>query len=309
MKIVSLLLRLVTLAVIIAIGAIWFLNKDELASISSAYESAQEQLNMPEAPLSNVITKGMNELSQTKDSLRQAQARSAGLEQQLSSTRENLVQTEDQLRSTSQKLRATQRDMESNEEELAAARQKQESLTEELKTVRNDLIRVNSEKFELSQKIESVEEEKRSLAKRVEQLEGGPESDMVADGRSSSQAGDTAEQVSRLQAQLDAARAEIERLSNNPVGAALATASGGDETLSANQVRIRSLNLDRGLIVLTPSSDDEFVGVSTITMNRNGTPVANLRLRGVYPDYLVAEILPSSNFVDALETGSIYSYR
>jgi DNA repair exonuclease SbcCD ATPase subunit len=252
----------------------------------------------------------MNELSQTKDSLRQAQAGTAQLEQQLSGTREELVQTEDQLRSTSQKLRATQRDMESTKTDLTAAQDKQEALTEELKTVRSDLIRVNREKFELNQKIESVEEEKRSLAKRVEQLEGGaPESTMVADGSPDAQADEDADQISRLQAELDAARATIQRLSNNPVGAALATGSGGDETLNANQVRVRSLNLDRGLIVLTPSSDDEFVGVSTITMNRNGTPVANLRLRGVYPDYLVAEILPDSAFVDALESGSVYSYR
>jgi len=306
MKIVSLLLRLVTLAVIIAIGTLWFLKKDELGAINEAYQSAQEQLNMPEQPLSSVITKGMNELSDTEDSLRQSQARASGLEQQLNTTRENLVQTEDQLRSTSQKLRATQRDLDSTEQELASARQNGERLTEELKTVRNDLIRVNQEKFALNQQIESVEEEKRALARRVEQMEGV---DMAASTDSPDDGETAAEQISRLRAQLDAARAENERLVSNPLGAALAAVGGGDETLSPNQVRVKSMNLDRGLIILTPSSNDEFIGVTNLTMNRNGTPVANLKLRGVYPDYLVAEILPNSAFVDAIETGSVYTYR
>lgn len=306
MKSVSLILRLLTLAVIIAIGAVWFINKDELASIASSYETAQAELNMPDQPLSNVITKGINELKDTRSTLKQTQARIAGLDQQLAKSREDLVQTEDQLRSTNQKLRNTQRDLESTQSQLASARQAEERITEEMKTVRNDLIRVNREKFELSQQVEASEEEKRALATRVEQLE-----EMGGAPRTATAAVDStqADEISRLRAQLEAARAEVDRLSNNPLGAALASSRGGDDTLSPNQVRIRSLNLDRGLIVLTPSSQDEFIGVSTLSVNRNGSPVADLRLRGVYPDYLVAEILPSSAFVDALKQGSVYSYR
>lgn len=311
MKILSLILRLVTLAVIIALGTVWFLNKDELSAINEAYQSAATELNVPDQPLSKVITKGMNELSQTQSELRESRARAAGLEQQLSSAREELTTTEDQLRSTNQKLRNTQRDLESTKEEVASAQEVSERLTAELKTVRNDLIRVNKEKFELSQRIESVEEEKRGLARRVEQLEemGGGGS-AVASAAASEAAGDAEDdQVARLRSQLEAARAEITRLSNNPLGAALASSVGGDDTLPPNQVRVKSINLDRGLIVLTPSASDEFVGVSTLTVNRDGAPVADLRLRGVYPDYLVAEILPSSAFAEALQSGSVYSYR
>jgi hypothetical protein len=179
-------------------------------------------------------------------------------------------------------------------------------LTAELKTVRNDLIRVNKEKFELSQQIESVEEEKRALARRVEQLSGGGVATSVAsqDGP----AVDTAE-VERLREQLASARNEIARLSNNPLSAALSTSSGGDESLGPKQVRVRSINLDRGLVVLSPSASDEFVGVNTMTVDRDGAPIAQLRLRGVYPDYLVAEILPASAFAAALKPGSVYSYR
>jgi len=308
MKAVSLLLRLLTLAVIIAIGIVWFLNKDELTAINEAYESAQTQLNMPEQPLSDVITKGMNDLSDTRKTLREFQARAASLDQQLTSTRDTLVQTEDQLRSTNQELRNTRRDLESTERDLVASRETADQLTAEMQTVRNDLIRVNREKFELNQKIESTEEEKRALAQRVEQLEGSTGSVVAATPRSNGEE-DQNNEIIRLRAQLEAAQAEIERIAGNPLGAALASTGGGDQTLSSSQVRVKALNLDRGLVVLTPSSSDEFIGVSTLTVNRDGSPIANLRLRGVYPDYLVAEILPTSTFIDALETGSVYTYR
>jgi DNA repair exonuclease SbcCD ATPase subunit len=312
MKILSLLLRLVTLAVLVALGAVWFLNKEELSAINEAYQRAGEELNVPDQPLSKVIDKGINELSQTRNELRQSQARAAGLEQKLTSTRDELATTEDQLRSTNQKLRNTQRELESANEQVAEAEDVKDRLNSELETVRNDLIRVNKEKFELSQRIESVEEEKKALARRVEQLEGmGPttaarSTDDEEDEEVSASASD---RIARLQDQLEAAEREIERLSNNPLSAALASASGGDETLTRNQVRVKSVNLDRGLIVLRPSPDGEFVGVDNLTVNRDGAPIAELKLRGVYPDYLVAEILPSSTFAEALETGSVYTFR
>ncbi len=312
MKILSLILRIVTLLVIVALGVVWFLNKDEIAAINDAYKSAATELNVPDQPLSKVITKGMNDLKQTQSELRESKADVATLERDLTDAKGKLTTAEDQLRSTNQKLRNTQRDLEDTKEEMASAKQVSERLTEELKTVRNDLIRVNKEKFELSQKVESTEEEKRALARRVQQLEEMSSTGSVADsdseGGDSAQA-DSAEEIARLRSQLEAARKEITRLSNNPIGAALATANGGDESLPPNWVRVKSINLDRGMVVLTPSASDEFVGVTTLSVDRDGSPIAELRLRQVYPDYLVAEILPSSAFAEALQSGSAYSYR
>ncbi|MGE9290990.1 MAG: hypothetical protein ACQKBT_08375 [Puniceicoccales bacterium] len=308
MKALSLILRIVTLAVIIALGTMWFLNKDELSAINEAYQNAGQQLNIPDQPLSKVITKGMNDLSQTQSELRETQARAASVDQRLASTNEELTATEDQLRATNQKLRNTQRDFEALQNEVTDSSKIAERLTAELKTVRSDLIRVNREKFELSQQIETVEEEKRALARRVELLGDGSGSTVTASAEGE-EAVDSSAEVARLKEQLDAARSEIARLSNNPLGAALAASSGGDDTLAPNQVRVKSINLERGLIVLSPSSSDEFVGVSTLTVNRDGSPIANLKLRGVYPDYIVAEILPDSVFADALQSGSVYTYR
>ena len=307
MKALSLILRIVTLAVIIALGAVWFMNKDELSAINTAYEKAGTQLNIPDQPLSKVITKGMNDLSQTQSELRESQARASSLDQQLASTKDDLTATEDRLRSTSQTLRNTNRDLEEVTSNLATAEGVAERLNEEMKTVRSDLIRVNKEKFELSQKIESVEEEKRALARRVEQLSDS--GTITASTSGSGDSSSTASEISRLRDQLQDARAEITRLSNNPMSAALSSTSDGDASLAPNQVRGKSINLDRGLIVLRPSSSEEFVGITTMTVARDGSPIANLKLRGVYPDYIVAEILPDSIFADALESGSVYTFR
>lgn len=307
MKALSLILRIVTLAVIIALGTLWFLNKDEISEVKVAYEKAGAQLNIPDQPLSKVITKGMNDLSETQSELREVQASKSTVEKDLADEKAKLTATEDELRATSQKLRNTQRDMEAAVTEKNEKVQTAERLNAELKTVRSDLIRVNKEKFELSQKIESVEEEKRALARRVEQLSDGGDTTVVASSDDDAPAVDSAE-VDRLKEELAAARREISRLSNNPLSAALSS-SGGDDSLAPNQIRVRSINLDRGLVVLSPSSSDEFVGVSTLTVNRDGADIAQLRLRGVYPDYLVAEILPESAFAEALESGSIYTYR
>ena len=310
MKILSLLFRIITLAVVVALGTLWFLNKDELSAIKDAYESAAQELNVPDAPLSDVLKKGMNELAETQSDLQESQARAAGLDQQLASARDELTSTEDRLRATNQKLRNTQRDMQTAREEMKSAKDVAERLTAELKTVRNDLIRVNKEKFELSQRIESVEDEKRALARRVQQLEGMEGTGTsVASASSDSEEGRASEQVSRLRDQLAAAREEISRLSNNPLGAALADPGSGDSSLAPNQVRVKSLSIERGMVVLSPSTGDEFVGVSNLEVDRDGTPVADLRIRGVYPDYVVAEILPSSAFVDALKTGSVYTIK
>lgn len=307
MKALSLILRIVTLAVIIALGAVWFMKKDEISAINTAYEKAGAQLNIPDQPLSKVITKGMNDLTQTQAELRDSQAQAAKLDKNLKDKTEELTATEDRLRTTSQTLRNTTRDLEEVKSSLADAEQVAERLTAEMKTVRSDLIRVNKEKFELSQKIESVEEEKRALARRVEQL-----SDSGAITASSGSNGDssgTASEIARLREQNEDLRAEITSLKNNPLSAALSVGTSGDDSLAPNQVLVKSINLDRGLIVLRPSSSDEFVGVSTMTVNRDGAPVAKLKLRGVYPDYIVAEILPDSIFADALQSGSVYTFR
>jgi len=309
MKILSLLFRIVTLAVVVALGTLWFLNKDELSAIQESYESAAQELNVPDAPLSDVLKKGMNELADTQSELKQSQARAAGLDQQLASTRDELTSTEDQLRATNQKLRNTQRDMQTAQEEKEEAGKVAEQLTAQLKTVRSDLIRVNKEKFELSQRIESVEDEKRALARRVQQLEGMSGSEtQVADGSTEEeQTEDAAAEVARLREQLASARDEIARLSENQLGAALAVPGSGDSSLAPNQVRVKSLSLERGMVVFSPSTNDEFVGVSNLELDRDGTPIADLRIRGVYPDYVVAEILPSSVFAAALKTGSVYT--
>ncbi|MFP4352789.1 MAG: hypothetical protein ACLFRP_07220 [Puniceicoccaceae bacterium] len=309
MKILSLLFRIVTLAVVVALGTLWFLNKDELSAIQDSYKNAAQELNVPDAPLSDVLKKGMNDLSDTQDELKESQARAAGLDQRLASTREELSSTEDQLRATNQKLRNTQRDLETAQTEKEEADEVAEQLTAQLKTVRNDLIRVNKEKFELSQRIESVEDERRALARRVQQLEDMEESPTeVAGGETDEEeTGETADQVARLREQLDAAREELSRLSENQLGAALAVPGSGDSSLAPNQVRVKSLSLERGMVVLSPSSSDEFVGVSNLKVDRDGTPIADLRIRGVYPDYVVADILPSSVFADALKKGSVYS--
>jgi|GEM_PF-5923584 len=307
MKILSILLRIVTLAVIIALGTIWFLNKDELSAINEAYQSAGKQLNIPDQPLSHVLTKGMNDLEQTQSELRESQAKAGSLTQQLATTKETLTTTEDQLRSTSQQLRNTERDLAEVKRERDQSKSLAENLTAEMKTVRGDLIRVNKEKFELSQRIESTEEEKRALARRVQQLE--EMGSVASDGSGSSETSFEASNIDQLRSQLDAARQEITLLKNDPLGAALASTTGGDGSLAPNQVRVKSLNLDRGLVVLSPSTSDEFIGVSTLTVNRDGSPVANLKLRGVYPDYIVAEILPSSAFAAALKQGSVYTFR
>ncbi len=309
MKALSLILRIITLAVIIALGTIWFLNKDELSAINEAYEKAGSQLNIPDEPLSRVLSKGMNDLSQTQSQLRESEALASNLEQQLASEQQNLRSTEDQLRATNQKLRSTQRELEEANTLQAEAKETAERLTAELDTVRSDLIRVNREKFELSQRIESVEEERRALARRVEQLSDGGPTTTAGTEESPAQSAEAQAEVARLRDELAAAQDEIARLSNNPIRAALASDSGGEERLSANQVRVRSINLDRGLVVLSPSADDEFVGVSTLSVNRDGAPIAELRLRGVYPDYLVAEILPDSIFAEALKSGAVYTIR
>ena len=308
MKALSLILRIVTLAVIIAIGTMWFLNKDELSAINTAYQDAGKQLNIPDQPLSKVITKGMNDLNQTQSELRETQARAKSFDQRLTSTSEELTATEDQLRATNQKLRNTQRDLEDIKSNMGDSEQVAQRLTAELKTVRSDLIRVNREKFELSQQIETVEEEKRALARRVEQLGDGGSTTVTASA--AEETPDNSAEVAKLKEQLAAARSEIARLSDNPLGAALAsTSTSSTSPLSPNQVRVKSINLDRGLVVLSPSSSDEFAGVTTMTVNRDGSPIANLKLRGVYPDYIVAEILPDSVFAEALKSGSVYTYR
>jgi len=308
MKALSLILRIITLLVIIALGTIWFLNKDELSAINEAYEKAGTQLNLPDAPLSQVMTKSMNDLDETQSNLRESRAQASTLEKRLADSTEELGSTSDQLRATSQKLRNTQRDLEAAKESSGDSQQALDRMTAELKTVRNDLIRVNKEKFELSQSIESIEEEKRALARRVEQLGDGGGS-TVASSNTEDGTSISAEEVSQLKDELAAAKNEIARLSNNPIGAALAASAGGDSTLAPNQVRVRSINLARGLIVLSPSSSDEFVGVDSVTVDRDGSPIAKLKLRGVYPDYIVAEILPESAFAEALQSGSVYSYR
>ena len=308
MKALSLILRIITLLVIIALGTIWFLNKDELSAINEAYEKAGTQLNLPDAPLSQVMTKSINDLDETQSNLRESRAQASTLEKRLADSTEELGSTSDQLRATSQKLRNTQRDLEAAKESSGDSQQALDRMTAELKTVRNDLIRVNKEKFELSQSIESIEEEKRALARRVEQLGDGGGS-TVASSNTDDGTSISAEEVSQLKDELAAAKNEIARLSNNPIGAALAASAGGDSTLAPNQVRVRSINLARGLIVLSPSSSDEFVGVDSVTVDRDGSPIAKLKLRGVYPDYIVAEILPESAFAEALQSGSVYSYR
>ncbi|MEM0965880.1 MAG: hypothetical protein AAGJ81_07015 [Verrucomicrobiota bacterium] len=309
MKILSLILRIVTLAVIVALGVLWFLNKDEISAISAAYEDAGQQLNIPDEPLSRVITKGVNDLNQTKGELRDSQGKIASLTQQLDKSTEELSQIEDQLRSTNQMLRNTQRDLDDTQTELTGSKQTSDRQLQELDTVRGDLIRVNREKFELSQRIESVEEEKRGLARRVEQLEDSAVGSSVSAASAGGNADETVDQIARLQRQLEAAREEITRLSDNPLNRVLSASAGTDESLSPNQVRVKSLDLNKGLVVLSPSSSDEFIGVSNVVVNRDGAPVANLRLRGVYPDYVVAEILPDSAFANALRTGLVYTFQ
>jgi len=312
MKLLSLVFRIVSLVIILALAVFWFLKKDELSAISEAYESAQQQMNMSEAPLSEVLSKGMSDLAQTKSELRASTARATNLEQQLTGTREELANTEDQLRSTNQTLRSTRRDLEAKETEAAEAKQRADRLSTETETARQDLIRVNREKFEVTQQLESAKEETRALSRRVEQLEsivqgeGAPAVDEdgvpIEDQRS--------EEIARLEGRLESANREISRLQAqvSPVATAL-----GDYHMEipvgSNQVRVQSVNQRQGIIVLTPNENDDYATDSRIVIDRDGSRIAELRLRTIYPNFIVAEIMPSSLFPSELKQGSIYSVR
>lgn len=308
MKILSIILRVVSLLVILGLAVVWFLNKEEIGAVKGSFDKGRETYNLPEGSLSEVMAKGLNEHQRLSGELREKTAEAAGLSSQLASVRDNLRNTEDQLRTTTQNLRNTTRDLEQARtlaEERATAVARMET---ELNSARQDLIRVNQERLDLNRRIEESQTANRTLQQRIVALESDVE--LLRGTGATAQTGAAAEEgspVAVLERRLEQALAEIERLQS---GASIGVARSAQEVrVGVDQVQVASVDQRNGLVVLTPGPAADFTGRTNLSLSREGSPIANLRIRSVHPSYVVADILPTSTFARALEEGRVFSVR
>lgn len=311
MKALSLILRIVSLLVIIGLAVLWFLNKDEIKAVQESFDRGKSTYELPEGRLSEVLGKGLSEHQRLVGELREKTAEANGLSNQLASVRDNLRNTEDQLRSTTQDLRNTRRELDqakSLADERAAAVARMET---ELNSSRQDLIRVNQERLDLNRRIEESQTANRSLQQRILALESDVELLRGTSGiaQTPGEGGAAGGQTAILERRLEQALAEIQRLQS---GASIGIARTGSDPVpgvGVDQVQVSSVDQKAGLVVLTPGAASDFTGRTTLSLSRDGSPIANLRIRTVHPNYVVADILPTSTFARALEEGRVFSFR
>ncbi len=312
MKILQIAFQAVTVLLIAVLAFVYFSNKDEITRLNEAREALASEVGVEENTFARNVEVTLENLNQTRQDLRAAEATNTGLTNQLDKTRSDLEGRTAELQQARQELRLANNELTTTKETVTSLRSEVSQAKRDVENERQSRIQIQQSRLADTKRIEELTAELASARLEIQSLKDGT---MLASGPSA-ETGTTPgigneDRVAELEAEVRRLRNQIASIESNPALAGLVALAGETSraTGTGSSVEISSLSISDGLVVLTPKGDSVFEPQTTLNLLDRGINLANVRLISVFPNYLVGEILPSSPQAKNLAKGLVLDTR
>lgn len=313
MKILQIAFQAVTVLLIAVLAFVYFSNKDEIVRLNEAREAVAKEVGVAENTFAQNIQVTLENLNQTRQDLRAAEATNTGLSNQLDKTRSDLDGRTAELQQARQELRLANNELTTSKELASELKAQVAQAKRDVENERQSRIQIQQSRLADTKRIEELTAELASAKLEIQSLKDGA---MLAGGPVDDTTDTTAapagnERIAQLESEVQRLRNQIAALENNPALAGLVAlaAETPNATGTGSAVEVSSVSIQDGLIVLTPRGDTVFETQSTLNLLDEGINLANVRLISVFPNYLIGEILPSSPQARNLSEGLVLDTR
>ncbi|MGF1531396.1 MAG: hypothetical protein ACFCU4_08550 [Puniceicoccaceae bacterium] len=313
MKIIQILLQVVTVLLIAVLLYFYISNKEEIARLGEAKENVAAKVGVEGNTFAQNINKAVAQINELEQDLNASEVTNQGLNNQLASTRDELNSRTNELRQARQEARLANNEVATVKERVSALQTELARAEREVESERQSRIQIQQVRLTDTQRIDELTAQLASAQLEIQSLQDGstgrPASPTLTE--SSSDPADGSARIANLEQEIARLRAQVAATENNPTLDAFANLAGQSRfaTSTGDAVSVSSLSVKDGLVILAPLGDFNFENRMVLNLLEDGIKVADVRLVSVLPNHLVAEILPSSPQVKALERGKALNTR